>query len=110
VIDTFNRSVRRAVASSQGAVTSADLKARHSVARWGHLAVEGFNLLDAQVSDVDYYYASRLPGEPADGVNDIHTHPQAPRTIRLRLSAAWPQSGEDLPPQTGHPRVGDEHH
>jgi hypothetical protein len=47
--------------------------------------VEIFNILNAQVSDIDYYYASRLPGEPADGVNDIHFHPTQPRSARLSL-------------------------
>ena len=44
-----------------------------------------FNLLDAEVADIDYYYASRLPGEPLEGVDDVHTHPSAPRTFRLSL-------------------------
>ena len=35
-------------------------------------------------SDIDYYYASRLPGEPA-GVTDIHMHPTLPRTARVNL-------------------------
>ena len=48
-----------------------------------------FNLLDAEVADVDYYYASRLPGEPLEGVDDIHTHPSAPRTFRLSLVASF---------------------
>jgi hypothetical protein len=47
--------------------------------------VDVFNILNAQVSDIDYYYASRLPGEPADGVNDIHFHPTQPRSARLSL-------------------------
>ncbi len=41
-----------------------------------------FNLFDSRDSDIDYYYASRLPGEPAEGVNDIHTHPTEPREFR----------------------------
>ena len=49
------------------------------------LAVDVFNLLDARDSDVDYYYTSRLPGEPAGGVNDIHLHPTLPRTARINL-------------------------
>ena len=49
------------------------------------LAVDVFNLLDAEDSDIDYYYASRLPGEPLDGVNDIHLHPTLPRTARINL-------------------------
>ena len=28
------------------------------------LVLEVFNLFDAEVSDIDYFYASRLPGEP----------------------------------------------
>jgi outer membrane receptor protein involved in Fe transport len=42
-----------------------------------------YNLLDSQVSDIDYYFASRLPGEPLTGVDDVHVHPAVPRTLRL---------------------------
>ena len=37
------------------------------------LRLEGFNLFDAEVSDIDYFYTSRLPGEPAavPGVSSI---------------------------------------
>lgn len=41
-----------------------------------------FNLLDAQDSDIDYYYVSRLPGEPTEGVADRHTHQSEPRELR----------------------------
>jgi len=44
-----------------------------------------FNLFDEVVSDIDYYFASRLPGEPLEGVSDIHFHPAAPRTVRISL-------------------------
>jgi hypothetical protein len=47
------------------------------------LTFEVFNLFNARTSDVDYYYASRLPGEPAAGVNDIHFHPSESRSLRL---------------------------
>jgi outer membrane receptor protein involved in Fe transport len=53
------------------------------------LAVEAFNLTNARVSDIDYYYASRLPGEPAEGVNDIHTHPLEPFTVRASIAASF---------------------
>jgi outer membrane receptor protein involved in Fe transport len=49
------------------------------------LLVDIFNLCNADDSDIDYYYASRLPGEPLDGLNDIHLHPTLPRTARLNL-------------------------
>jgi outer membrane receptor protein involved in Fe transport len=42
-----------------------------------------FNLFNEQVSDIDYYFASRLPGEPLAGVEDIHFHPAVPRTVRI---------------------------
>jgi len=51
--------------------------------------LDAFNLLDRAASDIDYYYASRLPGEPAEGVNDIHFHPVEPRTFRLTVQARF---------------------
>ncbi|HEX7087948.1 MAG TPA: TonB-dependent receptor [Vicinamibacterales bacterium] len=44
-----------------------------------------FNVLDAKRSDIDYFYRSRLPGEPEDGFDDIHFHPTMPRTFRISL-------------------------
>jgi hypothetical protein len=44
-----------------------------------------YNLLDAEVSDIDYYFASRLPGEPVGGIEDIHVHPAVPRTLRVSM-------------------------
>src|SRR4029434_1128228 len=49
------------------------------------LVLDGFNLLNAAAGDVDYYYTSRLPGEPAEGVADVHTHPALPRTLRASV-------------------------
>ena len=46
------------------------------------LVFEAFNIFDAKVSDIDYFYALRLFGEPVDGVKDIHTHPALPRSVR----------------------------
>ena len=51
------------------------------------LALDVFNLFDRKGSDIDYYYASRLKGEPVEGVNDIHFHPVEPRSMRLSLIA-----------------------
>lgn len=39
-----------------------------------------------KVSDIDYYFTSRLPGDPLKGVVDIHTHPTVPRTVRMTLA------------------------
>jgi outer membrane receptor protein involved in Fe transport len=51
------------------------------------VTLDVFNLFDRQASDIDYYYASRLKGEPAGGVNDIHFHPVEPRSLRVSLIA-----------------------
>ncbi len=53
------------------------------------LVLETFNLFDAEVSDIDYFYASRLPGEPSDGVEDIHTHPALPRSARIGVQFSF---------------------
>jgi outer membrane receptor protein involved in Fe transport len=43
-----------------------------------------FNLFDRKAGDIEYYYASRLPGEAA-AREDVHFHPVEPRTVRLAL-------------------------
>jgi hypothetical protein len=53
------------------------------------VVLELFNLFDAKVSDIDYFYASRLPGEPEEGVEDIHTHPAIPRSARIGLQLSF---------------------
>ncbi|MGK5052028.1 hypothetical protein [Janthinobacterium sp. RB2P8] len=57
-----------------------------SVADAARIALDVFN---KRASDIDYYYASRLPGEAADWVNDRHFHPVEPRSARLTLSYAF---------------------
>ncbi len=49
--------------------------------------VQGFNLLNTHAHAIDYYYASRLPGESAAGVNDVHFHPVETRSFRVNLMA-----------------------
>lgn len=44
------------------------------------------NLFDAEDADIAYFYASRLRGEPAGGIDDIHFHPVEPRQLRFTLS------------------------
>ncbi|MEP6702396.1 MAG: TonB-dependent receptor, partial [Betaproteobacteria bacterium] len=48
---------------------------------------EGFNLTNRKISAIDYYYASRLPGEAAEGINDIHFHPIESRSFRVSMRA-----------------------
>jgi hypothetical protein len=59
--------------------------------------VDGFNLLDREDPDIQYYYASRLPAgfsptgeaEPLEGVEDVHLHPMEDRTVRVWLEYAF---------------------
>jgi outer membrane receptor protein involved in Fe transport len=44
------------------------------------------NVLGSRARDVQYFYASRLAGEAADGVEDVHFHPVEPRQLRLGVS------------------------
>lgn len=48
-----------------------------------------FNAFNARVADIDYFYTSRLPGEPAGGVDDLHTHPVEPRTLRAGVKLTF---------------------
>lgn len=77
--------------NSQRSATTAIAYARvgYRIDRRWAVSLDAFNLFDRKASDVDYYYASRLPGEPAEGVDDIHYHPVEPRTFRLTLKATF---------------------
>jgi hypothetical protein len=71
------------------ASTTLNTRASWRLARRYLLSVDVFNLTDAKVSDVDYYYESRLPGEPAEGIADVHTHPLESRSFRVSLTATF---------------------
>lgn len=63
-------------------------RAGYRAERW-ELALDCLNLLDRADNDIEYFYTSRLPGEPAGGVDDIHFHPAEPRTLRASFSWFW---------------------
>ncbi len=80
--------------NGDGSIESKDafqLNARlgYRTANEWEIALEALNLLDAKDSDVEYFYASRLPGEPAGGVEDTHLHPYEPFQLRLSVSKRW---------------------
>jgi outer membrane receptor protein involved in Fe transport len=50
---------------------------------WAKLTADVFNLFDAQVDDIAYFYTSRLRGEPAAGIADVHFHPAERRSLRF---------------------------
>jgi outer membrane receptor protein involved in Fe transport len=71
------------------ATTLATLRAGYTLGKNVKLALDVFNLFNRQGSDIDYFYASRLKGEPAGGIEDIHFHPVEPRSLRLTLTASY---------------------
>ncbi|MCY4755016.1 TonB-dependent receptor [Pelomonas aquatica] len=54
----------------------------------GELTLDVFNLFDRKVNDIEYFYASQLPGEAAP-VADRHVHPAEPRTLRVTLKLGF---------------------
>jgi outer membrane receptor protein involved in Fe transport len=71
------------------ATSLVNVEAGYRLTRSVRVALDVFNLLNARDSDIDYYYPSRLPGEPAGGINDIHFHPALPRTARIHLQVGF---------------------
>lgn len=77
---TEDNSVRSA------ATTLAYARVGYKLGAHTRLTVDLFNLFDRRASDIDYYYASRLPGEAEQGVEDRHIHPVEPRAMRVTLA------------------------
>lgn len=54
---------------------------------WGgekiRVYLDVLNLFDSNDHDIDYFYASRVAGEPDGGIEDVHFHPVEPRTFRV---------------------------
>ena len=71
------------------ATTLAYLRVGYRIDKNLKVALDVFNLFDRKGSDIDYYYASRLKGEPAEGVLDTHFHPVEPRSVRVSLTASF---------------------
>jgi hypothetical protein len=54
----------------------------YTVRSGARFQVSMLNVLNSRAEDIQYYYASRLQGDPPDGVNGVHFHPVEPRQIR----------------------------
>jgi hypothetical protein len=63
-------------------------EAGYQFSRRFRLSVEAFNLFDAEVSDIDYLFESRLRDEPLP-VEDIHFHAAIPRSARVALQVSF---------------------
>ena len=66
------------------AATLLNLRLGRQWQRWS-LHLDLFNALGSKGRDIEYYFASRLPGEPDEGVDDVHYHAFEPRSPRLTL-------------------------
>ena len=67
--------------------TLANLSVGYRISKNWNAFLDVFNLFDSKSSDIDYFYASRLPSEPLGGIDDIHTHPVEPISFRFSLTA-----------------------
>jgi hypothetical protein len=52
--------------------------------------LDAINLFNTRANQIEYYYTSRLPGEPPGGVDDRHVHPVEPLAVRVSLIAPLP--------------------
>lgn len=53
------------------------------------IGVDVLNIFGANSPDISYFYASRLAGEAAEGVEDRHIHPVEPRQVRVSLRLSF---------------------
>ena len=70
------------------ATTLINLGAYWETGRW-RMGIDLLNLFDAKDPDTSYWYASRLPGEPLNGIEDRHIHPVEPRQVRFSLQSRF---------------------
>lgn len=68
--------------------TLTNLRVSRRLGRHAELTLDVFNLLNRKVNDIQYFYESQLPGEPAP-VADRHVHPSEPRSARLSLRVTF---------------------
>jgi len=71
-----------------GPTSLVNARAGYAFSKKTRLSLDVFNLLDRNDNDIDYFYASRLAGEPVP-VSDVHFHPVERRSFRLTLSVAY---------------------
>jgi outer membrane receptor protein involved in Fe transport len=76
--------------NSVRSASTALLNARvgYNVSKTVKLQLDGYNLLNRQNNDIDYYYPSRLTGEAAPQA-DVHFHPVEKRSLRLSMIVSY---------------------
>lgn len=66
-----------------------NLEMGHDVGGGWKLQASIFNLLNSHDDAADYYYTSRLRGEPSDGITDLQVHPLEPRSARFTVARTF---------------------
>lgn len=66
--------------------TLLNAKIGYAISKQVKLGAEVHNLLNRKTNDIDYFYESRLAGEPTAGVADVHSHPAEPRSLRMSMT------------------------
>jgi len=66
-----------------------NLDVAYQFARGWRGQVSVYNLFNSRDNAADYYYQSRLPGEPAHGYSDFQEHPLEPRSVRFTLAKTF---------------------
>ena len=69
--------------------TLASIRTGYKFEKKLRLQLDVFNLFNRSASQIDYLYTSRLQGEAAAGVTDVHFKPVEPRSLRLALIASF---------------------
>lgn len=68
--------------------TLVNMQVGYRISKPVKVSMEILNLFNERVSDIDYFYASQLPGEAAP-VSDMHTHPAEPRAVRMTIKISF---------------------
>jgi len=63
-------------------------RAGYALTKRTRVSLDVYNLFDRKDNDIDYFYESRLQGEPA-AVTDVHFHPVERRSFRLTLATMF---------------------
>ena len=66
-----------------GPSTLVNTRLGYAVNKQFKISTEVLNIFNRKVDDITYFYASRLQGDAAAGVEDKHFHPAEPRSLRL---------------------------
>jgi hypothetical protein len=75
--------------SAEGnATTLVNARVAFTPGKW-QFSLELLNALNSRAHDVDYFYATRLPGEPPGGVEGYNSKVVEPRQIRLGVKVAF---------------------